>query len=210
MELKFTSYKLQNNLVFVFFIFFILCGGCGQSDIEENQQNVISETNSGNEPFSNLPCVINCNLTPTPSSYQLVKKDEILECRRCYLMNVTRIIDGDTVETNEGIIRFYGVDTPEKGEPCFKEASLKTKSLIKQDIEEPYIGSIRVEQGERSQDKYGRLLFYVYTLNGLSIDEILIKEGLARAWTKDGQHLEYLKELDSNYIKKDSRCFQNE
>ena len=37
MELKFTSYKLQNKLFFVFFISFILYVGCVQSDIEENK-----------------------------------------------------------------------------------------------------------------------------------------------------------------------------
>ena len=40
-----------------------------------------------------------------------------------------------------------------------------------------------IEFGPRSKDRYGRLLYYVYTQDGDSIDEILVSEGLAKAWT---------------------------
>ena len=46
--------------------------------------------------------------------------------------------------------------------------------------------------GPRSQDRYGRLLYYVYTQAGDSIDEMLVSEGLAKAWTRDGQHRDLL------------------
>ena len=49
-----------------------------------------------------------------------------------------------------------------------------------------------MELGPRSQDRYGRLLYYVYTQDGDSIDEILVREGLAEAWTRDGQHRDVL------------------
>jgi len=42
--------------------------------------------------------------------------------------------------------------------------------------------------GPRSRDRYGRLLYYVYTQDGESIDEMLVSEGLAKAWAWDGQH----------------------
>lgn len=42
--------------------------------------------------------------------------------------------------------------------------------------------------GPRSEDRYGRILFYVYNNDGESIDETLVREGLALAWTRDGQH----------------------
>ena len=40
------------------------------------------------------------------------------------------------------------------------------------------------------------MLAYVYTQNGISIDEVLIREGLATAWTRDGQHRDYLVGLE--------------
>ena len=46
----------------------------------------------------------------------------------------------------------------------------------------------RVQEGPRLIDCYRRFLRYVYTESGLSIDEALIRERLAVAWTGDGQH----------------------
>jgi len=38
----------------------------------------------------------------------------------------------------------------------------------------------------------GRALFYVYTQAGESVAEKLIREGLGKAWERDGQHRELL------------------
>ena len=53
---------------------------------------------------------------------------------------------------------------------------------------------MRVELGPRTEDPFGRLLYYLYlyTDGGDSIDETLVAEGLAVAWTRDGQHRDYL------------------
>ena len=53
-------------------------------------------------------------------------------------------------------------------------------------------GEVRVELGPRNRDRYGRLLYYVYTQDGDSIDEKLLGEGLGEAWERDGQHRELL------------------
>ena len=55
---------------------------------------------------------------------------------------------------------------------------------------------MRIEPGPRTEDTYGRLLFYLYTPSGESIDETLIREGLATAWTRDGQYRDYLVGLE--------------
>ncbi len=41
--------------------------------------------------------------------------------------------------------------------------------------------------GPRNEDRYGRALFYVYTEA-----EKLIREGLGKAWERDGQHRDLL------------------
>jgi endonuclease YncB( thermonuclease family) len=42
------------------------------------------------------------------------------------------------------------------------------------------------------------MLAYVYTEDGFSIDEVLVREGLAQAWTSDGQHRSLLVALESD------------
>ena len=50
---------------------------------------------------------------------------------------------------------------------------------------------------ESSQDLTRRLLYYIYTADGASIDAALVREGLARAWTRDGQHRRTLDQIGS-------------
>ena len=111
-----------------------------------------------------------------------------LQCPDCQVVEVVRVIDGDTFESSIGRIRLFGVDAPERGQPCSLEATERLRKLL---------GSLtRVQEGPRLVDRYGRLLRYVYTESGQSIDEALTREGLAVAWTKDGQHRDYLVGLD--------------
>jgi len=49
----------------------------------------------------------------------------------------------------------FGVDTPERGEPCFTDATERFKGLAGE--------TVRVEFGPRQEDRYGRILYYVYT-----------------------------------------------
>ena len=46
---------------------------------------------------------------------------------------VTKIIDGDTIETSvrKKRIRIEGIDTPEKGQPGYSEAKKALKQLLK-------------------------------------------------------------------------------
>ena len=75
-------------------------------------------------------------------------------------------------------MRLFGVDTPERGEKCYMEATSRLRELAG--------GEVRVELGPRSRDRYGRLLYYVYTQDGDSIDEKLIRDGLGEAWERTG------------------------
>ena len=67
-------------------------------------------------------------------------------------------------------------------------------------------GTVRVESGPRVRDPGGRLLYYIYTMRGNSIDEILVREGLARAWTRDGQHRDALVRLERSARRSGSGC----
>lgn len=104
------------------------------------------------------------------------------------------MIDGDTfisgrrTDGEELRIRLFGVDTPERGEPCFDEATERFRELAGD--------SVRIEYGPRRTDRYGRLLAYVYTEDSESIAEKLNQEGLGEAWTRDGQHRDLLVGLE--------------
>ena len=144
------------------------------------------------------PCLlaiflVACSSTPSISEYATD-----LKCPDCPTLPVSRVIDGDTFESPAGKVRLFGVDTPERGERCFRQATGGLRQLAG--------GTIRVESGPRARDPGGRLLYYVYTMRGNSIDEILVREGLARAWTRDGQHRDALVRLERSAQRSGSGC----
>ncbi|HEU0021536.1 MAG TPA: thermonuclease family protein [Dehalococcoidia bacterium] len=106
--------------------------------------------------------------------------DTTMCCEDCPKLEITRIIDGDTFDSPVGRVRLFGVDTPERGERCFSEATERLEELAGD--------AVRVQEDFRKRDVFGRRLYYVYTENGESIDEKLIREGYGRAWTQDGQY----------------------
>ena len=121
-----------------------------------------------------------------------------LRCEDCFEVQVDRVIDGDTLDTPRGVIRLYGVDTPERGQRCASKATERLRDLADD--------TIRIQVGPRTTDQYGRMLAYVYTEDGISIDEALIREGLATAWTRDGQHRDHLVRVENDARRKYAGC----
>ena len=137
--------------------------------------------------------LVACSATPSISEYATG-----LTCPNCSTLTVSRVIDGDTFESPAGNVRLFGVDTPERGERCYRQAAGGLRQLAGD--------TVRVESGPRARDPGGRLLYYVYTMRGNSIDEMLVREGLARAWTRDGQHRDALVRLERNARSSASGC----
>ena len=124
-----------------------------------------------------------------PEIYDLVIGcDTELCCDTCDPIPVTRVIDGDTFVSEGNRVRTFGYDSPEIGQPCADEATERMRELAGEEV--------RAEPGPRGTDLYGRTLAYVYTASGASIDERMVRAGLAWAWTKDGQHRELLMMLE--------------
>ncbi len=92
---------------------------------------------------------------------------------------VTRVIDGDTVavQLSDGTnvhVRYIGINTPEiypSVECGGNEASARNSALVAGK-------TVTLISGSGRYDTYGRRLAYVY-VNGLSVNEILLREGLA-------------------------------
>lgn len=104
------------------------------------------------------------------------------ELKNGQTVKVARVIDGDTIELEDGQrVRYIGIDTPETVDPrksvqCFgKEASSKNKELVEGK-------TVRLEKDISETDKYGRLLRYVY-VDDIFVNDYLVAEGFAHAST---------------------------
>ncbi|POZ57951.1 SPBc2 prophage-derived endonuclease YokF [Lysinibacillus sphaericus] len=112
------------------------------------------------------------------------------------------IIDGDTIRIkyngSSEKIRFLLVDTPETNhktlgvQPFGPEAKEFTKQLLAgQD-------TVYLEFDVSYRDKYKRLLAYVYTKDGISVQEQLLKNGLARVayiYEPNTKHVDWFKSI---------------
>lgn len=117
---------------------------------------------------------------------------------------VTKVVDGDTIWIDingvEEIVRFIGVNTPEKNEQGFNEAREYTKMML----QDKYI---LLEKDISETDQYDRLLRYVWfdVPNNHSDSEkelklfngILLKSGYAEIATykPDIKYLDYYNRL---------------
>ncbi len=97
-------------------------------------------------------------------------------------IKVARVIDGDTIELENGDrLRYIGIDTPEEVDPrkpvqCFsKEAAAANKALVEGK-------SIVFYKDVSLRDKYGRWLGFVYLSDGTFVNLILVQEGFAFAY----------------------------
>lgn len=92
------------------------------------------------------------------------------------------VVDGDTIKVGGQSIRIIGVDTPERGECGFSDASDLTRSLT--------AGGVVLVKSPTTdnKDNYDRLLRFVTTSKGQDVGKQLIRAGLANARydSKDG------------------------
>ncbi len=89
---------------------------------------------------------------------------------------VKRVIDGDTIELiNNERIRYIGIDTPERGEFYYIEASNFNRKLVENK-------SVKLEYDIDKYDKYGRTLAYVYQ-DTTFVNAKLVESGYAKVMT---------------------------
>jgi endonuclease YncB( thermonuclease family) len=96
---------------------------------------------------------------------------------------VEEVIDGDTIDVNVNgrriRVRYYGIDTPERGDRCYREAVDRNEQLVGD--------RVLLLPDARDTDSGGRSLRYVFRSDGVSIDATLVAEGFANAWREDGR-----------------------
>ena len=104
---------------------------------------------------------------------------------------VTRVVDGDTLGARLALpgqplrneyIRLLSIDTPEKGEPLFSEATEALKYLVR-------AGDIRLEfrkPGVESRDGFGRLLADIFA-GDVHVNVEMVRQGYTTYWTRYGK-----------------------
>lgn len=113
-----------------------------------------------------------------------------------YSAKVIKVVDGDTAEIaingQSKTVRFIGMDTPEVVDPrktvqCFgREASSRAHELLDNQevtvIQDALVGD---------QDKYSRLLAYVFLPNNVLYNQQMIADGYAHEYTYQNQSYKY-------------------
>ena len=89
---------------------------------------------------------------------------------------VISVIDGDTIDVNISgsvyRVRYIGIDTPERGQVGYDEATLANAQLVSNRV-------VELEKDVSETDKYGRLLRYVWVKEGM-VNAILVASGYAQ------------------------------
>ncbi len=90
---------------------------------------------------------------------------------------LVRVVDGDTIEVTIGgqqlTVRYVGVDTPERGEPGYKAAAAANLGFLGD-------GNIWLLPDHTDRDRYGRLLRFIYTAEGVFVNREMILQGWAQ------------------------------
>ena len=106
--------------------------------------------------------------------------------RRSPPVLVRSVVDGDTIDVASiGRVRLLGIDAPEIGRgldtsaPFAVEAQQRLAGVIAQRW-------VRLEYEGRTRDSYHRRLAYVFLETGQFVNELLVREGLARVVARRG------------------------
>ena len=134
---------------------------------------------------------------PDPDYWSLFDEDDAQRA------TFIRAIDGDTFEARlDGqtvTVRLFGADTPERGDACFQDATNRLTQLAQRGDQ------IWLQSGPRNDDGR-RLLRYAFTDDLTLIDALLVREGLAEAWRRDGQLRDIIVALENSARAAGSGC----
>jgi endonuclease YncB( thermonuclease family) len=107
---------------------------------------------------------------------------------------VRRVIDGDTIDVflNDEVqrVRYIGMNTPERDEPCYDEATEANKDLVAGEI-------VLLVKDTSETDRFDRLLRYVYVDNTF-VNAELVEQGFAEAalYRPDDEHYDMFREAE--------------
>ncbi len=101
-----------------------------------------------------------------------------------YAATITHIVDGDTVDLSCDLgfriysrdrFRLFGIDTPERGQAGWAEATAALKNML------PIGASVIIRTAKPYRDKYGRWLATIYA-DGVDINAKMLSDGFAKEY----------------------------
>jgi len=123
---------------------------------------------------------------------------------------VKTVIDGDTIELNNGEkLRYIGVDAPEfqsskkNAEQFAEEAFQANRKMVEN-------RKVKLEFDVEQRDQYGRLLAYVYTEDGIMVNEWLVANGYAKTvvFPPNVRYVDRFKHLEKEAQKQKNRSLE--
>jgi len=117
---------------------------------------------------------------------------------------VVNVIDGDTIDVEiDGFthrVRYVGVNTPERDEVCYGEASQANRDLVDGK-------TVRLERDTSDTDRYDRLLRYVY-VDDVFVNAELIRQGYAEVvlYEPDEREFESFRSLEQAATRANLNC----
>ena len=93
---------------------------------------------------------------------------------------VLAVIDGDTLDTDDGRVRVFGINAPEVGKPLAEDATRRVEDLV------PVGTTVLLwrSPGSDDRDRYDRLVRTVYREDGTDVGDDLVRAGLAVAFVQ--------------------------
>lgn len=117
---------------------------------------------------------------------------------------VIEVIDGDTInvliEDRSYRVRYIGIDTPERDEACFTEATQANASYVEGQ-------TVRLVRDVSDTDRFDRLLRYVY-VGDVLVNAELVAGGWAESkrYAPDDELYSYLEDLESSAAEQELGC----
>ncbi|MBF0124144.1 MAG: thermonuclease family protein [Magnetococcales bacterium] len=96
-----------------------------------------------------------------------------------------RVVDGDTLSMGKTRIRLYGIDAPEKAQPCQRKGSEYGCGQQAAEQLRQFVGSKKVVCDEKNQDRYGRTVA-VCRVGKTEINRWMVEQGWAVAYRQYG------------------------
>lgn len=127
------------------------------------------------------------------------------DVRKFEEFKLQEVIDGDTIRIqykgSSEKVRFLLVDTPETKHETLGEQPFgpEAKQFVKELLEGE--DTVYIEFDVSYRDKYKRLLGYIYTKDGISLQEELLKNGLARVayiYDPNTKHVDWFKSIQKD------------
>ena len=103
--------------------------------------------------------------------------DNVVTIPEGEIATVTRVIDGDTIDVlldgKQVRIRYVGVNTPERDEPCYSDATQANRDLVDGK-------TVTLVTDTSDTDRHDRFLRYIYA-DGVFVNDSLVRNGYAEA-----------------------------